>query len=552
MRFRPHLSHRVERLLAHAYGDAADGPSGVQKEGQSRDLFEGRSSSTGVQLLGLRLDSIPHIHLDAPGRFNRLGATLLRAGKAGKRNGPRNMWKGTPRARFAPYRRGAGRAEAEEATGCGKEPAGPHRVRPFAKFDGCAFHWISVVFPTRPGIGKVAEKAGPSTAETEEGMSKNGSLIAFARDLVRIPSLSGEEAGVARRTEAEMRSLDFDRVWTDEVGNVIGVMEGAQPGPTVVFDAHTDTVGVSPGVPWERDPFGGEVTKDALHGRGSADMKGALAAMVHGVGGLDRRKLKGKAVVSASVMEEVLEGVALQKVIAQTGADFVVVGEASDLQLVRGGRGRAEIHLTTTGRPSHSSAPQMGRNAVLDMMRVIGAIEDLSLDEHPQMGPAIFALTDIISEPFPGHSVIPSICRVTYDRRLLPGESAEGVLADIAQRPELEDIRLDARVGVGEYTSYTGHSFTTEKFFPAWLADDDDPFVALSAAALRTSGIDAGLNAYRFCTNAAYSAGVADIPTIGFGPATEADAHVVNEKLKLDDLIAAARGYRAIAAAALS
>jgi len=371
-------------------------------------------------------------------------------------------------------------------------------------------------------------------------------LTTFARDIVRIPSLSGEEAQVAGRIEAEMKALAFDNVWTDDVGNVIGVVEGAQPGPTIVFDAHTDTVGVSPGVPWALDPYSGQVTRDSLHGRGAADMKGALAAMVHGINALDKAKLRGKAVVSASVMEEVLEGVALERVIAQTGADFVVIGEASNLQLVRGGRGRAEIHLTTTGRPSHSSAPQMGRNAVLDMMQVIAAVEDLALDEHAQMGPAIFALTDIISEPYPGHSVIPSICRVTYDRRLLPGESAANVLADIRQRPDLADIKLDARVGLGEYTSYTGHTFTTEKFFPAWLADDNDPFVTGSLAALHGAGIQAGLNAYRFCTNAAFSAGVAGIPTIGFGPATEADAHIINEKLKLEDLIAAARGYRAI------
>ena len=165
-------------------------------------------------------------------------------------------------------------------------------------------------------------------------------------------------------------------------------------------------------------------------------------------------------------MEEVLEGVALEKVIAQTGADFVVIGEASNLQIVRGGRGRAEIHLTTTGRPSHSSAPQMGRNAVLDMLRVIAAVEDLALDEHPQMGPAIFALTDIISDPYPGHSVHPSICRVTYDRRLLPGESAANVLADITQRPELADIQLDARIGTGSTRAFAATPSPRKSSFP--------------------------------------------------------------------------------------
>ena len=82
-------------------------------------------------------------------------------------------------------------------------------------------------------------------------------LISFTRDIVRIQSLSGEEAQVSRRIEEEMTALGFDRVWTDSVGNVVGVLEGAEPGPTIVFDAHTDTVGVSPGVPWELDPFSG-------------------------------------------------------------------------------------------------------------------------------------------------------------------------------------------------------------------------------------------------------------------------------------------------------
>ncbi len=59
----------------------------------------------------------------------------------------------------------------------------------------------------------------------------------------------------------------------------------------------------------------------------------------------------------------------------QVQPDFVVIGESTNLQLARGGRGRAEVHLTTIGRPAHSSSPQLGRNAVLDMMKVIAAVE---------------------------------------------------------------------------------------------------------------------------------------------------------------------------------
>lgn len=381
-------------------------------------------------------------------------------------------------------------------------------------------------------------------------------LIQFAQDLIRIPSLSGEEEPVARRVHAEMEALGFDRVTTDANGSVVGIVEGAQPGKTLLFDAHTDTVGISPGVPWQHAPFGGEIDDapggPAIYGRGGADMKGALAAMVCAAATADRSRLRGRVVISASTLEEVLEGVALQAVMDATRPDFVVIGESTDLNLSRGGRGRAEVHLTTVGRPSHSSAPHLGRNAVLDMMRVIAAVEAIELPQDDFMGPAIFALTDIVSDPYPGHSVIPSLCHVTYDRRLLPGESADQVLAAITRRPELQDITLRAEIGVGRYLAYTGAELVCEKFFPAWLLPEQDPFVSTALAALNAGGIPARTSAYRFCTNAAYSAGRAGVPTIGFGPATEASAHVIDEYLRLDDLQAAARGYQAIIQAVLA
>ena len=167
------------------------------------------------------------------------------------------------------------------------------------------------------------------------------------------------------------------------------------------------------------------------------------------------------------------------------------------------------------------------------------------------MGPAIFALTDIISDPYPGHSVIPSICRATYDRRLLPGETAQEVLAAITAQPQLADIKLHAIIGEGAYQAYTGLEVSLTKFFPAWLRSEEDDYVRRALRGLATRGLAPKTRAYRFCTNAAYSAGIADVPTIGFGPADEHDAHIINEHLRLDDLIAAANGYQAICEAVL-
>jgi putative selenium metabolism hydrolase len=382
-------------------------------------------------------------------------------------------------------------------------------------------------------------------------MNRNA-LIGFTQRLVQQPSLSGQEGAVTQVVLEEMNLLGFDRAWVDENGSAIGLVQGARPGATLLFDAHTDTVGIAPGSVWTRDPFGGEIDGPYLYGRGAADMKGALAAMVHAAGSVDRSRLAGQVVISASVMEEVYEGGALKNVMKEVKPDFVVIGEASELNLVRGGRGRAEIHLETIGRPSHSSAPQLGVNAIHLMMKVITAVDQMELGEHPLLGPGIQALTDIISEPYPAYSVIPARCKATYDRRLLPGETAEEVLHSILSLRELKAVNFSARIAAEQHRAYTGRVLKAYKLFPAWELQEFDPFVQQTLSGLRAAGLDPGIRAYRFCTNAAYSMGVAGVPTIGFGPGAEGDAHVVDEKIRLEDLEKAALGYRGMIQAVLA
>ena len=105
-------------------------------------------------------------------------------------------------------------------------------------------------------------------------------LIALTQDLVRRPSPAGKEEVAIEQAEAAMSALGYDKVWRDGVGNAVGIIEGAQPGPTLLFDGHCDTVGIAPGVPWQDDPFCAKIENNAIYGRGAADMKGAVAAMV--------------------------------------------------------------------------------------------------------------------------------------------------------------------------------------------------------------------------------------------------------------------------------
>ncbi len=374
------------------------------------------------------------------------------------------------------------------------------------------------------------------------------SLTSFTQSLIRTPSISGQESAVVDVILREMRALGFDAFWRDDVGSAIGVILGAEPGPTLMLCGHCDTVGIAPGVEWRHDPFGGEIEDGFIYGRGAADMKGALAAMIYAAGAVDRSKLRGRLIVAATVMEENLEGAALKAIMEAIWPDFVVIGEATDLRLNRGGRGRAEVHLETIGRPAHSSNPEVGRNAVLDMLPVVAAAAALPVRDDPLLGPAICALTDIISDPYPGYSVIPSRCRVTYDRRLLPGETPEGVLAELQALASAAPSGADLRVSLaqGAHRTYTGQMLTGPKFLPAWVFPETHPFVQAALAGLRAAGLDPVIGAYRFCTDAAYCAGVAGVPTVGFGPGREEDAHVADERIAIADLLAAERGYRGV------
>lgn len=371
-------------------------------------------------------------------------------------------------------------------------------------------------------------------------------LIAFTQKIVQQQSFSCEEGAVVRIIADEMRSLGFDRVWIDKNGSAVGEIRGAHTGPTLLFDAHCDTVGIAPGSVWTREPFSAVIEGSFIYGRGSADMKGALAAMVHATASVDRSRLAGRVIVSASLMEEVFEGGTLKAVMDEVKPDYVVIGEATQLNLSRGGRGRAEIHLETIGKPAHSSSPQLGINAVHLMMKVIAEVEKIPLREDPLLGPAILALTDIISEPYPAYSVTPSRCRVTYDRRLLTGETPESVLNEITSLPAFKDIPFTAKIAKSDHTTYTGEILHADKFFPAWVLDETNNFVQLALKGLRASGLDPKFSTYHFCTNAAYSMPVAGVPTIGFGPGMEGDAHVVDERLSLDELEKTARGYLGI------
>ncbi len=383
---------------------------------------------------------------------------------------------------------------------------------------------------------------------------RKSKLVQLCRRLVRIPSPSGQEGEMARTVRDLAAELGYQQIDIDAFGNVVACISGNRPGRTLLLDAHMDTVPVTDEDEWEYSPFGGEVVSGRLYGRGSSDMKGALAAMLL-AGAMFSRDTNGEfcgeICVAATVMEEVFEGVAARSVVQAIEPDWVVIGESTGLDVSRGQRGRAEIVVETEGKAAHSSSPEAGHNAVYDMAELIGRIRQLPCPEDPVLGRGILELTDIISRPYPGASVIPHTCRATFDRRLLVGETPESALAPLLQTidrlaSERPGVSASARHVRAASDCWTGHKIEAVRFFPAWLFDSDHPLVVQTQRALRKVGLQPSVSHYSFCTNGSRYAGIEGVPTVGFGPSREEVAHTTDEYLLLDELYSSCSGYYSI------
>ncbi len=368
-------------------------------------------------------------------------------------------------------------------------------------------------------------------------------LIELCQDLVRATSISGHEEAAVRIAESYMEELGFDQIEIDRYGSIIGMIRGSSPGQKVLLDSHIDTVPAAESG-WSVDPYGGEIRNGRIYGRGTSDMKGALAAMIMAAASLARdTEFSGEIYVTGTVHEEIFEGVAAREISKAISPDFVIIGEASGLKLMRGQRGRAEIVVETDGVNSHSSNPEVGHNAVYDMAELIIELRNLLPPEDRLLGRGILELTDIKSSPYPGASVVPNNCRATYDRRLLVAEKPKAVLAEINKLIEELEIKARAYFAEARAECWTGNLIEAERFFPAWILPDDHELINYAMKGLHRARIEAELSHYSFCTNGSHYSGEKNIPTIGFGPSREELAHIDDEYIEIDQLVKGFEGY---------
>lgn len=381
-------------------------------------------------------------------------------------------------------------------------------------------------------------------------------LTALCRDLIRIKSDSGCEGQMVEKLKRVFTEFGFEsRV--DRFGSITAHKKGRDGGPKLLFDGHIDNVPAQPS-DWKHDPWGAEVENGKIYGRGASDMKGSVAAMICAAKYFaeDHPGFSGDLYLSCTVQEESFEGVAAGEVARAVQPDFVVIGEATELALNIGQRGRAEIVAEVFGRAAHSANPEKGINAVSLMCELLLELQKIPEVQDEFLGKGILVPTDIASKPYPGLSVVPEYCRVTFDRRLLTGETEESVLYPLQAAADSLAAKYpgaSAKISYayGEMPCYTGETIKGLRFFPAWKFGPEEEFVSAMRKSLQTAGLSAPISHYSFCTNASYFAGEAGIRTVGFGPSPENLAHIVDEYIELEQLTSACTGYSALSEAVL-
>jgi len=358
--------------------------------------------------------------------------------------------------------------------------------------------------------------------------------LPLLRALVAVNSVNPElvpgapgEAAVAEVVSDGMRHAGLD-VTVQEAAphrpNVIGVLEGRMPGPSIMFCGHIDTVGVE----GMTDPFEPRIENGRLYGRGSQDMKGGVAAMIAAAGVLAQSWTRGRLVVAAVVDEEYLS-IGAEALVREWRADMAIVTEPTDLQLAVGHKGFAWVEIVAHGRAAHGSRPEEGRDAIARMGRVLVALEarDRELRAVP---PVAFQGTGSLHASIitGGRelSSYPDRCVLHMERRTVSGEDEAIVSAEVNEllaRLRAADPEFEATARIMGYR-------------PAYRLDPPHRLPQAISQALRRAGRPGDPTGMSFWTDAAVLAD-AGIPSVLFGPGG-AGLHSAVEYVNLDDVFA--------------
>ena len=316
--------------------------------------------------------------------------------------------------------------------------------------------------------------------------------------------------------------------------NVVGIARGTGGGKTLLLNGHMDTVGVA-GMTGGHQP---RIEGGRLYGRGAYDMKGGVAACMLAIAEAKKRGLRGD-VVFTGVIDEEYASVGTMDLAKRFHADGAIVAEFTELQLILAHRGFVWLEVETIGKAAHGSRPDLGVDAIVKMGKVLVEMEKLDRrlranPTHPLLGSG--SLHASLIQGGQELSSYPERCILAVERRTLPGETPEGVEAEMLEMVEnlqKSDSYFQAVVRRGIDRS------------PLETREDAGVVRALQDASVKVLNQPSQIAGVPFWTDAAVLSAVG-IPSVLFGPAGSG-AHAVEEWVDLASVKTCAELYLATA-----
>jgi acetylornithine deacetylase/succinyl-diaminopimelate desuccinylase-like protein len=321
-------------------------------------------------------------------------------------------------------------------------------------------------------------------------------------------------ATVAARAGLE---VELQRVLPERSNLIARLLPKNKIKQTILLAPHLDTVGA------DGTCFIPQRKNGHLHGRGACDTKGSIAAMLSALCELAESKSRPHEteIIFAGLIDEEHAQAGSRALAKNFKADLAIVGEPTKLQVVTAHKGSLWLELETRGKAAHGATPQFGKNAIHEMARIVDLLEtdyatQLRKRKHPLLGAATVNVGTISGGTQP--NIVPDICKISIDRRTLPGETDANVRNEIAALLRAES--LSAKI-------------SSAKLAPA-LPLETNLKLPLVQKFMKCVGQSKPLGVHFFCDGAILSAG--GIPSIVFGPGDIAQAHTADEWISLAEL----------------
>ena len=287
---------------------------------------------------------------------------------------------------------------------------------------------------------------------------------------------------------------------------------------TILLAPHLDTVNASD------SQFFPQRKNGRLYGRGACDTKGSVAVMLSALCELvdtKSRPLETEVVFAGLIDEEHAQAGSRALIKNKFKADLAIVGEFTNLQVVTAHKGSLWLELETRGKAAHGATPQFGKNAIHEMARIVDWLEtdyaaQLRKRKHPLLGTATVNVGTISGGT--QANIVPDFCKITIDRRTLPGETDAKAKSEIAAFLRAKNLPV---------------KISSTKLAPA-LPLETNHKLPLIQKFLKSVGQSKPLGVHFFCDAAILSAG--GIPSVVFGPGGAAQAHTADEWISLAEL----------------